>query len=165
MCRGDSECSYGSRWCHNKHSLRCFLGGVSHKPHLSQPSFLWISVCSSVKLSSGRMGQLGAWLVLVQTTSKEPGEEGGHLCALCPDAAPWSLCESFWISQRLSPRIVLNGRVSCRGAQLWLVNGAGWQEQTSRGGSVSALARQSAAARRRRLLVRCFTCHERALVT
>lgn len=141
------------------------MGGTPQTPSL--PAL--IPMDFSVFLRKTQLWEDGAAWGLTHlspgTTSKEPGEEGGHLCALCTDAAPWLLCTSFWISQRLSPKIVLNGRVSCRDAHLWLVNGAGWQEQTSRGGSVSARACQSAAARRSRLLARCFTCHERALVT
>lgn len=55
---GDSERSYGSHQCHNKHFFPEVLlgGGLFHKLHLSQSSFPWILVCSSAKVSSGRMG-------------------------------------------------------------------------------------------------------------
>lgn len=61
QCWGDSEHSYGSHQCHNKHFFpEVLLGEVFHKLLLSQSSFPWILVCSSAKVNSGRRGMFEA---------------------------------------------------------------------------------------------------------
>lgn len=110
QCWGDSERSYGSQQCHNKHFFpEVLLGGLFHKLHLSPCSFPWVLVCSSAKVSSGRMGMFEAWLVLIQGTSKgrSQGMKVGT-SALFTLMLPQSLCTSdFWISQ--------NNFIKCEG--------------------------------------------------